>query len=80
MKYDETLSIVEVKSGFWLYDTTRGMNLSMRAKTKEDCFFEALKYYQRRLMETELELKSITEKVDSFVQLVRPESLDDHYV
>jgi len=37
--------------GFWLHDKTRGMNLSIRAKTAEAAFVEALTYYQGRLME-----------------------------
>jgi hypothetical protein len=70
---DETLSLAECKDGFWLYDTTRGMNLSMRAKTAEAAFFEALKYYQARLLKVEGELKTLSKKVDSFVSSVCPE-------
>lgn len=53
--------------GFWLYDETRGMNLSMRAKTPQDAFVEALTYYQRRLAEVEAAHKSLTAKVDAFI-------------
>jgi hypothetical protein len=53
--------------GFWLYDKTRGMNLSMRAKTKDDAFFGALKYYQRRLQEVEAAHKDLAAKVAAFV-------------
>lgn len=63
----DTLELSECKDGFWLYDTTRGMNLSMRAKTKDDAFVEALTYYQRRLKEVETELHSLKTKVDAFV-------------
>ncbi len=59
--------------GFWLYDTTRGMNLSMRAKTPQDAFVEALHYYQRRLQEVEQAYKELSAKVDAFVAQVRPE-------
>lgn len=37
-----TLSITECTDGFWLYDETRGMNLSMQAKSEEAAFVEAL--------------------------------------
>lgn len=53
--------------GFWLYDSTRGMNLSMRAKTPQDAFVEALTYYQERLKEVEQNYKELSEKVDAFV-------------
>lgn len=76
MKYDETISLVERKNGFWLYDKTRGMNLSMRAKTKDDAFFEAIKYYQKRLATVEAELKTLSAKVDSFIDSVRPDDGD----
>ena len=66
-RYDDTLNICECVDGWWLYDTTRGMNISMRAKTDQDCFFEALKYYQGRLKEKEEELKSLKGKVSQFV-------------
>lgn len=77
-KLSETLSLCEYKTGgslgFWLYDKTRGMNLSMRAKTETAAFIGALEYYQRRLFTAESELKSINEKVDIFVTQVRPEN------
>ena len=77
MKYDDTLSVTECKSGFWLYDTTRGMNLSMRAESKDVAFFEALKYYQKRLLMVESELKELKEKVGDFVISVCPEDQED---
>lgn len=59
--------------GFWLYDTTRGMNLSMRAKTPQDAFVEALTYYQRRLQEVEHAHKALTGKVEAFVDQFKEE-------
>lgn len=77
MKYDDTLSLTELKDGFWLYDTTRGMNLAMKKKTKEEAFFKALKYYQERLLKIEAELKTLTGKVDNFILSVSPEDCND---
>lgn len=54
-------------AGFWLYDKTRGMNLSMRAKTERDAFVDALHYYQRRLADVEKEHKALQQKIDSFL-------------
>lgn len=68
-----TLSLCEYQSpknghfGFWLYDKTRGMNLSMRAKTAQAAFVEALTYYQERLQQVEQEHKALTTKVETFV-------------
>ena len=67
MKYDETLKLAECPDGFWLYDTTRGMNLSMRSPTKDYALFNALKYYQIKLLEKEIELTELKEKVNIFV-------------
>ena len=64
----ETLCISECTDGFWLYDKTRGMNLAMRAKTKDDAFVRALEYYQDRLTRVEAEYKLLKSKVDSFVE------------
>ena len=63
----ETLTITECKDGFWLYDKTRGMNLSMRAKTEQAAFVEALTYYQKRLKDIESCYNSLSERVNSFV-------------
>ena len=71
VKLSETLTLCEYKSGgligFWLYDKTRGMNLSMKAKSETDALVEALTYYQRRLMQVEQEFAAMSKKVDEFV-------------
>ncbi|KZN20558.1 MULTISPECIES: hypothetical protein [Pseudomonas] len=66
-KLTETLTLSECSDGFWLYDNTRGMNLSMRAKTPQDAFVECISYYQTRLTEVESEHRKLTAKVDAFV-------------
>lgn len=68
-----TIGIAERRDGFWLWDETRGQNLSMRAATVEAAYVEALLYYQKRLAEVEAELKALTDKVDAFVAAVVPE-------
>ena len=67
------LNLSEQTDGFWLWDETRGMNLSMRAKTAQDAFVEALTYYQNRLSKVEGELKELTLKVDAFVNQFKEE-------
>lgn len=66
-KLTETLKLSECSDGFWLYDKTRGMNLSMRAKTTQDAFVECISYYQKRLAEVENEHRELTAKVEAFV-------------
>jgi hypothetical protein len=37
-KLSDSLQISEHPDGFWLYDSTRGMNLAMRYKTRDRAF------------------------------------------
>jgi hypothetical protein len=64
----ETLGLTECKDGWWLYDKTRGMNLSLRAKSPTDAFVNALSYYQKRLAEVEKNFTGLSEKVNAFVE------------
>ena len=61
------LTLTECTDGYWLYDKTRGMNLSMKAKTSEDAFVECISYYQTRLNEVENTLNSVQSRVDDFM-------------
>jgi hypothetical protein len=73
-KLSDTLALTLCTDGYWLYDTTRSMNLSMRAKTERDALVEALTYYQRRLGEVEAEHTALDAKVTAFVdQFKEPE-------
>ena len=69
----ETVILVKRKDGWWLWDETRGMNLAMRAKTKQDALQKMIVYYQRRLLEVEAHLYSLSQKVEAFVEQVREE-------
>lgn len=69
-KLSDTLTITECTDGFWLYDTTRGMNLSMRAKTETDAFVEAITYYQNRLEVVQRDYSELLKHVNGFVQKV----------
>jgi hypothetical protein len=73
IKLTETLSISERKDGYWLYDKTRGMNLSMRAKTEQDAYVDAITYYQKRCAEIEQKKKELYDNVNNFI-----ESLSDN--
>lgn len=77
IQLSDTLSLAEMRDGFWLYDKTRGMNLAMRAKTSNDAFVEALHYYQKRLKETENSYASLKAQVDNFVNQFVEKEEDD---
>ena len=76
---NKTLTLTECTDGFWLYDFTRSKNLSMRAKTEEAAYVEALEYYQRRLQEVENSYASLKAKVDHFVGQAVDDEEDSHY-
>lgn len=63
----DTLSLHECTDGYYLYDYVVGMNISMRAKTEQDAYIEALLYYQRRLFEVKTDYKTLNAKVESFL-------------
>ena len=65
--FSDTLHMAECHDGFWLYDDTRGMNLSLRAKTKDDAFVEALSYYQERLKRMEDSHSKLLSQVNTFI-------------
>ena len=73
IKLTDTLTMSECTDGYWLYDSTRGMNLSMRAKTQEDAFVEAITYYQKRSKNVEAELEKLNESVSVFINSISNE-------
>lgn len=80
IKLSDTLSLAEChptsthRGPYWLYDKTRGMNLSMGAATPEAAFVEALTYYQDRLATVEADYAALQSKVDSFLSQFQNES------
>lgn len=64
---NDTLSLHECNDGYYLYDYVVGMNISMRAKTEQDAFIEALMYYQKRLAEVKVDYKVLNDKVQNFI-------------
>lgn len=62
-----TLSLHECTDGYFVYDYVIGMNISMRAKTEQDAYIEALLYYQKKLTEVKNEHKLLNDKVENFI-------------
>lgn len=63
----DSVTITEYTDGFWLWDATRGMNLSMRSKSPIDACIEALTYYQSLLTQVETKHRELSTRVDAFV-------------
>lgn len=61
----DTLSLSECTDGFWLWDETREMNLSMKAKTAQAALVETILYYQRRLSTVEEENRGMFARIGS---------------
>ena len=79
---NETLTLTEGlptsgDRGFWLYDNTRGMNLSMKAESERAAFIECILYYQKRLSSVEKSLDAITSRVHSFMEGEGWEEIDE---
>lgn len=70
---NETITLTKCSKGFWLYDHTRGMNLSMGSSSENEAFVEAITYYQKRLMKVECDYKSLVNKVNNFITNVSSE-------
>jgi hypothetical protein len=62
-----TLSLHECNDGYYLYDYVLGMNISMRAKSEQEAYIEALLYYQKRLAQSKNEYNTLNDKVEKFV-------------
>lgn len=58
--------------GWWLYDKRAGMNLAMRAPTRDSAFVEVIEYWAKRSARMESELRTLQKSVDAFVAQVLP--------
>lgn len=54
-------------ASWWLYDDRAGMNLAMRAKTRDAAFVEAVEYWARRAKKYEDAYATLKAQVDAFV-------------
>ena len=66
-----TLAMSECTDGFWLWDSTREMNLGIKEKSSEEALVAAIEYYQNRLATVEGEYNSLKNKVGSFLDLFK---------
>lgn len=68
----DTLSLHECTDGYYLYDYIVGMNLSMKAKTEQDAYIEALLYYQKDLAKIKADYETLINKVWDFIDQIKP--------
>lgn len=65
-------------NNWWLYDERAGMNIGIRATTRDAAFLEAIEYWANRAMESESSHKRIKRRIDAFVsQFIEAECGDD---
>jgi hypothetical protein len=63
----DNFSLHECTDGYYLYDYVVEMNISMRAKTEQDAYIEALLWYQKDRQKRIKEYKTLNDKVESFL-------------
>jgi len=74
----ECHAMADYRGPYWLYDSTRGMNLAMGVNTPQDALVKALTYYQKRLLEVEAKYSDIDGKVNAFIsQFIEQENMED---
>ena len=69
----DTLALSECTDGFWLWDETREMNLSMKAKTEQAALVETIGYYQRRLLEVEGDRDTMRNRINNVLVVLGAE-------
>jgi hypothetical protein len=52
---------------WWLYDERAGMNIGMRAETRDTAFIEAIEYWAERATKAERAHSELAAKVNAFV-------------
>ena len=66
--------LCQSKADALVYDTRAGMNIGMRAKTRDAAFVEAIEYWAKRALRVERDYADLKARVDSFVaQFAVPE-------
>ena len=71
VKLTDSLTLSECKDGFWLYDYTQGYNIAVRAKTEQEAFVQALKFYQKYYFKERDENTFIITKLSEFIESVK---------
>lgn len=66
-------------NNWWLYDKRAGLNIGMRAKTKDEAFVEAIEYWSERAIEAEQSLSELSSKVNAFLSQFNDEDDEEIY-
>jgi endo-beta-N-acetylglucosaminidase D len=75
-KLTPTLVLTQGHDGWWLYDETQGMNLAMRAPSREAALLYALEYHQERNIRYANQHAALKQKVLAFASQLHPDEDD----
>ena len=67
----DTFVMHECSDGYYLYDYVVGVSISMRAKTEQDAYIEAIKYYQKHTQALVDDNLSLNSKLDSIIDILK---------
>jgi hypothetical protein len=70
---NDSITLTKGIDGYWLYDKSRGMNLSMKADSERSAFVESLEYYTNRLLLVESENKEFLSKIETIQKIISTE-------
>lgn len=66
---NDTITLYKTeKRGFWLWDETRKINLSVSAVNEQAAFVECIMYYQQRLKEVESNYHAMQSRLHAFME------------
>jgi hypothetical protein len=68
-----TLTLTNCWDGWWLYDETQGMNLAMRAPSREAALLYALQYHRERHIKYANQHAALSQKVLAFTSQFHPD-------
>lgn len=64
---------------WWLYDKRAGMNVALRAKTRDEALVKAIEYWAKCSARFEKAYTELKAEVDKFVDTVRPPEEDEDW-
>lgn len=64
-------------NNWWLYDKRAGMNLAMRAKSRDDAFVQTIEYWANRSARYERDYCELKQRLDLFINQFAKESEDE---
>ena len=63
----DTLCLTECTDGYYLHDTTVGINIAVHSKSEQEACIEAIRYYQKRFGDLKHDYNVLYDKVENFL-------------